>query len=166
MWFERKTSPNKRTLHVFRSWKTRDLFYKRNINVSLRSHHFYSSTLQTSSLQVCRNFDSSCSCAYIYETRLKTDHLFHRPKNSGEKDITCAPFLNSPKKPANLLAMEAESFKLRHEQYLVSCQYITNFQILQLVNRTQVFSQFCSRIKNKPWKRYWPCFQWINPMAR
>lgn len=45
-----------------------------------------------------------------------------RPKNSGEKDINCTPFTGTAKKPSNLLAMEAESFKLRHEQFLVSIE--------------------------------------------
>lgn len=49
--------------------------------------------------------------------------FIYRPKNAGEKDICCTPFSGTAKKPARLLAMEAESFKLRHEQFLVRDTY-------------------------------------------
>lgn len=61
---------------------------------------------------------STCSYEAIIFTPLLCKHPLYRPKNAGEKDICCTPFSGTAKKPARLLAMEAESFKLRHEQFL------------------------------------------------
>lgn len=46
--------------------------------------------------------------------------LFDRPRESGENVISCHPVEGSPNKPKNLIAMEAESLKLRHQKITVS----------------------------------------------
>jgi hypothetical protein len=47
----------------------------------------------------------------------------NRPQESGENVINCHPLQGSPKRPKKLLAMEAESLKLRHQKTSVSNQY-------------------------------------------
>jgi hypothetical protein len=49
--------------------------------------------------------------------------LFNRPRESGENIINCHPVEGSPNKPKNLIAMEAESLKLRHQKITVSNYY-------------------------------------------
>jgi endoplasmic reticulum lectin 1 len=43
-----------------------------------------------------------------------------RPQESGENIINCHPVEGSPKKPKNLIAMEAESLKQRHQKFTVN----------------------------------------------
>jgi hypothetical protein len=47
----------------------------------------------------------------------------NRPQETGEYVINCYPLQGSPKRPKNLLAMEAESLKLRHQKISVSNWY-------------------------------------------
>lgn len=61
-------------------------------------------------------------CNFSHLTRFSS---VNRPQESGENVINCHPFQGSPKRPKNLVAMEAESLKLRHQKISVSNWYFS-----------------------------------------
>ncbi|PNF24823.1 Endoplasmic reticulum lectin 1 [Cryptotermes secundus] len=59
---------------------------------------------------------SICEYEVIILSPLLCQHPKYKPQESGENVINCHPFQGSPKRPKNLVAMEAESLKLRHQK--------------------------------------------------
>ncbi|KAK6636161.1 hypothetical protein RUM43_009813 [Polyplax serrata] len=59
---------------------------------------------------------SICEYEVIVLSPLLCHHPKYRPQESGENVINCHPLDNSPKKPKNLLQLEAESLKLMHQK--------------------------------------------------
>lgn len=59
---------------------------------------------------------STCEYEVIVLSPLLCKHPRYKPQESGENIINCHPVEGSPKKPKNLIAMEAESLKLRHQK--------------------------------------------------
>ncbi|PSN40562.1 Endoplasmic reticulum lectin 1 [Blattella germanica] len=57
---------------------------------------------------------STCEYEVIVLSPLLCQHP--KPQESGENIINCLPVEGSPKKPKNLIQMEAESLKLRHQK--------------------------------------------------
>ncbi|KAJ4443520.1 hypothetical protein ANN_05192 [Periplaneta americana] len=62
---------------------------------------------------------STCEYEVIVLSPLLCKHPRYKPQESGENIINCHPVEGSPKKPKNLIAMEAESLKLRHQKITV-----------------------------------------------
>lgn len=60
-----------------------------------------------------------CEYETIILTPLLCSHPDYKPQESEEKKINCRPIENAPKKPRSLIALEAESAKLRHQKVLV-----------------------------------------------
>ncbi|XP_046739343.1 endoplasmic reticulum lectin 1 isoform X3 [Diprion similis] len=59
---------------------------------------------------------SSCEYEAVVLSPLLCTHPDYKPQETGENVIDCKPVDNSPKKPRSLVALEAESLKLRHEK--------------------------------------------------
>ncbi|XP_021916263.1 endoplasmic reticulum lectin 1 isoform X2 [Zootermopsis nevadensis] len=59
---------------------------------------------------------SICEYEVIVLSPLLCQHPKYKPRESGENVISCHPVEGSPNKPKNLIAMEAESLKLRHQK--------------------------------------------------
>lgn len=59
---------------------------------------------------------SSCEYEVIVLSPGLCSHPDYKPQATGENEINCQPVGNSPKKPRSLVAMEIESFKLRHQK--------------------------------------------------
>ncbi|XP_022185059.1 endoplasmic reticulum lectin 1 isoform X1 [Nilaparvata lugens] len=83
---------------------------------------------QTKILYVCYNhgkheiytFKETSTCEYelIVLSALLCHHPKYRPQESGEHPISCMPIDDSPRKPKNLIALEAESMKLKHQRMM------------------------------------------------
>ncbi|XP_044731574.1 endoplasmic reticulum lectin 1 [Chrysoperla carnea] len=61
---------------------------------------------------------STCEYEVIILTPLLCSHPKYKPKETEENAINCVPLDGNPKKPKSLLAMEAESIKLRQQSKL------------------------------------------------
>lgn len=59
---------------------------------------------------------SSCEYEAIVLSPLLCNHPDYKPQDTGENEINCRPVNNAPKRPRSLIAMEAESLKLRHQK--------------------------------------------------
>jgi len=59
---------------------------------------------------------SICEYEVIVLSPLLCQHPKYKPQESGENIINCHPIEGSPRRPKNLIAMEAESLKLRHQK--------------------------------------------------
>lgn len=59
---------------------------------------------------------STCQYEIVIFTPFLCSHPKYKPQESGENQITCTPLDGSPKKPRNLLKMQAESAKLRRRE--------------------------------------------------
>ncbi|XP_065345268.1 endoplasmic reticulum lectin 1 isoform X1 [Cloeon dipterum] len=59
---------------------------------------------------------STCEYEAVVLSPFLCSHPLYRPQETGEHQISCYPLESSPKKPKNLLAMEAESLRLRHQK--------------------------------------------------
>lgn len=59
---------------------------------------------------------SICEYEVTILSPLLCQHPKYKPQESGENVINCHPLQGSPKRPKNLVAMEAESLKLRHQK--------------------------------------------------
>ncbi|XP_075224745.1 endoplasmic reticulum lectin 1 isoform X2 [Lycorma delicatula] len=83
---------------------------------------------KTNILYVCYNhgkheiysFKETSTCEYelIVLSALLCQHPKYRPQESGEHSISCLPLEGSLRKPKNLIALEAESLKLKHQRML------------------------------------------------
>ncbi|XP_014229640.1 endoplasmic reticulum lectin 1 [Trichogramma pretiosum] len=60
---------------------------------------------------------ATCEYETIVLTPLLCGHPDYRAHDSGENTINCRPKDNAPKKPRSLMALEAESSKLRNKKY-------------------------------------------------
>ncbi|XP_063240269.1 endoplasmic reticulum lectin 1 [Bacillus rossius redtenbacheri] len=60
---------------------------------------------------------STCEYETVVLSPLLCGHPLFRPQESDENPINCFALEGTPKKPRNLVAMEAESIKLRHQKY-------------------------------------------------
>lgn len=63
------------------------------------------------------SFKETLTCEYeiVVLSPLLCAHPQFRPQEASENTINCIPVGDSPKKPRNLLALEAESLKLHHQ---------------------------------------------------
>lgn len=61
----------------------------------------------------------SCEYEAVVLSPLLCSHPDYRPQETGENVINCRPVDKAPKKPRSLIALEAESLKLRHEKVTV-----------------------------------------------
>lgn len=59
---------------------------------------------------------STCQYEIVILTPFLCSHPKYKPQESGENQITCIPLNDNPKKPRNLLKMQAESSKLRRRE--------------------------------------------------
>ncbi|XP_059478283.1 endoplasmic reticulum lectin 1 isoform X2 [Neocloeon triangulifer] len=59
---------------------------------------------------------STCEYEAVVLSPFLCSHPLYRPQETGENQVSCYPLESSPKKPKNLIAMEAESLKLRHQK--------------------------------------------------
>ncbi|XP_012252600.2 endoplasmic reticulum lectin 1 isoform X2 [Athalia rosae] len=59
---------------------------------------------------------SSCEYEAVVLSAFLCTHPDYKPQETGENLINCRPVDNAPKKPKSLIALEAESSKLRHER--------------------------------------------------
>ncbi|KAF4521598.1 hypothetical protein B566_EDAN001318 [Ephemera danica] len=59
---------------------------------------------------------STCEYEAVVLSPFLCQHPDYRPQETGEHPISCLPVDNAPKKPKELLSMEAESLKLRHQR--------------------------------------------------
>lgn len=68
---------------------------------------------------------SSCEYEAVVLSPFLCTHPDYKPQETGENLINCRPVDKAPKKPRSLIALEAESLKLKHEKMTVN--YPTNF---------------------------------------
>ena len=62
---------------------------------------------------------ATCEYEAVVLTPLLCGHPDYKPQDTGESKINCRPLDNTPKKPRSLMALEAESLKLRHQKVTV-----------------------------------------------
>lgn len=60
-----------------------------------------------------------CEYETIVLTPLLCSHPDYKPQETEEKKINCRPLGDAPKKPRSMMALEAESAKLRHQKVSV-----------------------------------------------
>ncbi|XP_031779980.1 endoplasmic reticulum lectin 1 isoform X1 [Nasonia vitripennis] len=59
---------------------------------------------------------ATCEYETVVLTPLLCRHPDYKPHDTGENKINCRPLDNAPKKPRSLMALEAESAKLKHQK--------------------------------------------------
>jgi endoplasmic reticulum lectin 1 len=69
----------------------------------------------------------TCEYEAIVLSPILCDHPDYKPPDTGENQIICQPTENAPKKPRSLMAMEAESAKMRQSR--VNLQKVYNICI-------------------------------------
>lgn len=67
---------------------------------------------------------ATCEYETVVLTPLLCRHPDYKPQDTGENKINCRPLDNAPKKPRSLMALEAESVKLRHQKVMVINTFI------------------------------------------
>nr|CAD7258790.1 unnamed protein product [Timema shepardi]CAD7573578.1 unnamed protein product [Timema californicum] len=75
---------------------------------------------------------STCEYEVVVLSPLLCQHPKYKPQESGENVINCHPLERAAKKPRSLLAMEAESLKLKHQKVTVSENLLTIFNLITI----------------------------------
>ncbi|XP_046591251.1 endoplasmic reticulum lectin 1 isoform X1 [Neodiprion lecontei] len=85
---------------------------------------------------------SSCEYEAVVLSPLLCKHPDYKAQDSGENVIDCRPVDNAPKKPRSLVALEAESLKLRHEKVTSTLQKLNRLFLAQDEKPQKIYAIF------------------------